>query len=216
MNTIFRLVGLKLVGLSSVGLKTVGIGWGVLAGLILAGCSGTHSTSNMPDKPLSQRVTVTVSTGEALPVTSATPLSWYSDVITVSDVEAPADIKAQRNSLTTLVKETVQNNLQAKGFSFAEEGVASRYQLVVVAVLGDKTRAENVQQLFQLYPSLSGESDEYPKGTLLVGIVDQETSKAVWRGATQAFTSTALSDDERRERLHYSVGGLLKNVKPGS
>lgn len=211
MNTIFR-----LVGLSSVGRKTVGIGWGILAGLILAGCSGTHSTSNMPDKPLSQRVTVTVSTGEALPVTSATPLSWYSDVITVSDVEAPADIKAQRNSLTTLVKETVQNNLQAKGFSFAEEGVASRYQLVVVAVLGDKTRADNVQQLFQLYPSLSGESDEYPKGTLLVGIVDQETSKAVWRGATQAFTSTALSDDERRERLHYSVGGLLKNVKPGS
>ncbi|BFM14011.1 hypothetical protein R50073_01940 [Maricurvus nonylphenolicus] len=181
--------------------------------LFVAGCS---TSGSMPDNPLSQRVTVTVSSGDELPVTSTTPLSWYSDVITVSDVEAPEGAKAQRDSLKELLKESVQENLQTKGFSFAEEGSDSRYQLVVVALLGDKANAENVQQLFQLYPSLSGESDKYPKGTLLVGILDQETNRAVWRGATQAFTSAELTHEERRQRLNYSVGGLLKDVKPGT
>lgn len=181
--------------------------------VLLAGCS---ASSTMPDNPLSQRVTVTVSPGEALPISSATPLSWYSDVITVSDVKASDNGEAQRESLKALLKSSIQENLQAKGFSFAEEGSVSRYQLVAVAMLGDRDNAEHVQQLFRLFPSLSGSSDKYPKGTLLVGILDQQTNRAVWRGATQAFTSSTLTDEERRERLSHSVGGLLKDVKPGS
>ncbi len=181
--------------------------------LALLGCSANEA---MPKNPLSQRVTVTVSSGEVMPVTRSTPLSWYSDVITVSDVETAEDAKAQRDTLKALVKDSIQENLQAKGFSFAEEGNASRYQLVVVAMLGDKANAENVQQLFQLYPSLSGDSSKYPKGTILVGILDQQINRAVWRGATQAFTTATLSDAERRERINHSIGGLLKDVKPGS
>lgn len=179
--------------------------------LILLGCSANDP---MPDKPLSQRVTVTVSSGEDMPVTRATPLSWYSDVITVVD-ETAAD-QSTSNKLKGYLKQSIQENLQGKGFAFTEEGAASRYQLVVVAMLGDQEAASNVKQLFQLYPSLSGESDKYPKGTILVGILDQEINRAVWRGATQTFTDNNLSDEERRQRINHSIGGLLKNIKPGS
>ncbi len=181
--------------------------------LALLGCSANET---MPKNPLSQRVTVTVSSGEDMPVTRSTPLSWYSDVITVSDVKTSEEANNQRDTLKIAVKDSVQENLQAKGFSFVEEGTSSRYQLVVVAMLGDKTNAEHVQQLFQLYPSLSGDSAKYPKGTILVGILDQKINRAVWRGATQAFTTAGLSDTERRERINHSIGGLLKDVKPGS
>ncbi len=177
---------------------------------ILVGCSANDPA---PDKPLSQRVTVTVSSGEDMPITRSTPLSWYSDVITVADTESEG--VSSSDALRRYLKQSIQENLLGKGFSFTEEGAASRYQLVVVAMLGDQEAAHNVKQLFQLYPSLSGDSDKYPKGTILVGILDQQMSRAVWRGATQAFTSSELSDAERRERLNYSIGGLLKNVKPG-
>jgi hypothetical protein len=179
--------------------------------LILVGCSANDS---IPDKPLSQRVTVTVSSGEDMPITRTTPLSWYSDVITVVDAEANG--QAASNDFKDFLKQSIQDNLKSKGFSFTEEGDTSRYQLVVVAMLGDQQAASNVKQLFQLYPSLSGESPKYPKGTILVGILDQQISRAVWRGATQAFTSTTLTEDERRQRISHTIGGLLKNVKPGS
>jgi Domain of unknown function (DUF4136) len=178
--------------------------------LVLLGCSANDS---IPDKPLSQRVTVTVSSGEDMPITRTTPLSWYSDVITVMDTEITE--QSTSSSLKTYLKQSVQDNLQGKGFAFVEEGASSRYQLVVVAMLGDQEAASNVKQLFQLYPSLSGDSAKYPKGTILVGILDQQINRAVWRGATQAFTSSDLSEEERLERINHSVGGLLKNVKPG-
>ncbi len=176
-------------------------------GLLMVSLLGCTTTEHVKD-PLKQTVTVTVS-GPNMPVTRNTPLSWYSDVISINDTNADAPLNP---AVVQWTKAEVQRQMAAKGFMFADE--ASRYQVVSVLLLGDGDVSHSTQEVFRVFPSLAGEDSKHPKGTLMLGIIDMDTREGVWRSALQVFSNPEATDAELQARLRESVANMLKNLQP--
>ena len=179
----------------------------VMVVFLLAACVASPTQRD----PLKQKVSVSVS-GPDMPVTRETPLSWYSDVISVNDDGATRD--QPQGSIPDWMKGEIQQQMEAKGFQFADSH--TRYQMVSVMILGDGDISRNTQAMFRLFPTLQGESRQYPKGTLLLGILDSETSQGVWRSALQTFATPDASDEQKQARLKVLVAETLKSLQPGS
>ncbi len=179
----------------------------VAIGLLIVSLLGCTTTERVKD-PLTQTVTVTVS-GPNMPVTSNTPLSWYSDVISINDTKADTSLSS---SVVQWTKAEVQRQMAAKGFLFADE--PSRYQVVSVLLLGDGEVSHSTQEVFRVFPSLAGKDHDHPKGTLMLGIIDMDTREGVWRSALQVFSNPEATDAERQARLQESIANMLKNLKP--
>lgn len=166
-------------------------------------------TSPTQRDPLKQKVSVSVS-GPTMPVTRDTPLSWYSDVISINDT---GNGVASDKTITVWMKDEVQRQMESRGFSFSEE--STRYQVVNVLLLGEGEISQSTQELFKLFPALQGDSRDYPKGTILLGILDTRVNKAVWRSALQTFATPEASEQEKHTRLSAAVADTLKGLKPG-
>lgn len=179
----------------------------VMVVLSLAACVASPTQRD----PLKQKVSVSVS-GPDMPVTRETPLSWYSDVISVTDDGAKRS--QPEGSIPDWVKGEIQQQMEAKGFQFTDTG--TRYQMVSVMILGDGDISRNTQAMFRLFPALQGTSRDYPKGTLLLGILDSETSQGVWRSALQTFAMPDAPEEQKRERLKGLLADTLKTLQPGS
>jgi hypothetical protein len=177
----------------------------ILLCLSLAACVSSPAERD----PLKQKVSVRVS-GPNMPVTRTTPLSWYSDVISINDT---GDEIASDNRVPSWVKGEIQQQMEARGFLFSAE--ATRYQVISVLLLGEAEASQSTQAVFRLFPSLSGSVKDHPKGTLLLGILDSQGRKGVWRSAVQTFTSPEASEQVRRERLTAAVADSLKDLNPG-
>lgn len=173
--------------------------------VFLAACVETP----VQQDPSRQKVSVTV-TGPDMPVTRSTPLSWYSDVISINDTGAtPEKISG---AIPDWVKGEIQAQMEAKGFQFTDQ--VSRYQVVGVLMVGEGEASLSTQTMFRLFPSLQGPEQEHPKGTLLLGILDSDTQRGVWRSALQTYTTPDAEEAARRERISGLIAGMLKNLKP--
>jgi len=177
----------------------------VLVCLSLAACVSSPTQRD----PLKQKVSVSVS-GPNMPVTRDTPLSWYSDVISINDT---GNNLTSDKATPSWVKGEIQQQMEARGFLFTQD--ATRYQVVSVLLLGEGDVSQSTQAMFRLFPSLQGTSKDYPKGTLLLGILDSDTSKGVWRSALQTFATPEASQEVRRERLAAAIADTLKGLQPG-
>lgn len=177
----------------------------ILLCLSLASCV----TSPSQRDPLKQKVSVSVS-GPTMPVTRETPLSWYSDVISINDT---GNGVASDKAISAWMKGEVQQQMESRGFVFSN--ATTRYQVVGVLLLGEGEISQSTQQLFKLFPALQGNSRDYPKGTILLGILDTQVNQAVWRSALQAFATPEASEQEKHERLAAAVTDTLRDLKPG-
>ncbi|MGH1372409.1 MAG: hypothetical protein ACRBBW_10260 [Cellvibrionaceae bacterium] len=181
----------------------------IVATLLLCLSLAACVTSPTQRDPLKQKVSVSVS-GPTMPVTRNTPLSWYSDVISINDT---GNAVAPDKALASWVKGEVQQQMEARGFVFSDS--ATRYQVVNVLLLGEGDISQSTQQLFKLFPALQGDSRDYPKGTILLGILDTRLNKAVWRSALQTFATPDADEQQKHERLSAAVTDTLRDLKPG-
>ncbi len=178
--------------------------------LLLLGVTACVSTStSAPHEPLKQKVTVTVSSPD-MPVKSNTPMSWARDLKKFSDDE----LVDKNREFYNWIGSEVQAQVVSKGFTVVDELASTRYQLVGVVVLSDTDKGQHAEELFKLFPSLTGESSDNPKGTLLLGILDTQTGQGVWRGAIQVFTNPEATVAESQVRVRELLQGLLKKLKP--
>ncbi len=166
-------------------------------------------TSPTQRDPLKQKVSVSVS-GPTMPVTRDTPLSWYSDVISINDT---GNGVASDKDISTWVKGEIQKQMESRGFVFSND--ETRYQVINVLLLGEGEISQSTQQLFKLFPALQGDSKDYPKGTILLGILDTQINKAVWRSALQSFATPQATEQEKHARLSAAVTDTLRDLKPG-
>jgi len=157
--------------------------------------------------PLKQSVAVTL-TQPNMPVTAHTPLSWYSDVISVLDTTAPRQPTDDRGS--EFAKNEIADQLQAKGYLLTPE--VTRYQLISLMTLGDDQATATANNIFRVYPALVGVSKEYPKGTMALAIVDSKLGRAVWRSSVEAFVDPKAAASEKQARIRRYVKDLLKHL----
>ncbi len=179
-----------------------------LIGVWMMGCS---SSSDSPGDTgaLSQSTRVSVM-GPEMPVNRHTPLSWYGDPVEIVELEA----QPLEGALPVWVKQEIQSQMQAKGFTFTD--TQSRYQVVSAIVLGEGDAGVQAKEMFRLFPTLAGSSSSrHPKGTLLLGIWDSEQRKGVWRSAMQAFTHPDAPLAERQQRFSALLDKMLVKLEPG-
>ncbi len=169
----------------------------------LTGCI----TETAPRDPLKQSVVVTL-TQPNMPLNAGTPLSWYSDVIRVVDSSAPRQPSDGHGS--DFAKSAITEQLQAKGYQVTQQ--ATRYQLISLMTLGDDQATASAKHVFRIYPALVGVSEEYPKGTMALAIVDSKLEQTVWRSAVEAFVDPKAGTSEKQARIRGYVTNLLKNL----
>jgi len=178
----------------------------VLLSLFCLGLLGCIAEPAKRD-PLKQKVTVTL-TQPNMPISANTPLSWYSDVISVRDSKAP---RQPANRLgREFAKVAIADQLQAKGYRVTQK--STRYQLISLMALGDDEATTYAKSVFKVYPALVGVSKEYPKGTMALAIVDSKLERAVWRSSVEAFVDPSVEASEKQARIRHLVSDLLKHL----
>ncbi|MGB7293405.1 MAG: DUF4136 domain-containing protein [Thermodesulfobacteriota bacterium] len=73
---------------------------------------------------------------------------------------------------------------------------------------------QEISQNYDITPDPSTNKDklnEYQKGTVIIDVADAESRSLIWRGALQAFASSDVPEDVRRERIDKAVKILIDN-----
>lgn len=179
---------------------------GVAAALSLAACVTEPVASTEPD-PMTQSSVIAVSSPD-IELNSTHQLSWFPQDFLVIEGASPS---AQNIESYNNIKEKLRVGLEAKGFKFAPDGVATDRQVVVAAMLGGGENVENMESLFKLYPNLNS-SEDFKTGTLLVAVIDPAQFKAAWRAAIQMLIDEEVSPQQRQQRVDIAVQRLLHSL----
>jgi hypothetical protein len=73
---------------------------------------------------------------------------------------------------------------------------------------------QEISQNYGIAPGPSRETNSmntYEKGTVLIDVADAESRTLIWRGALQAFASSDVQEEARRERIDNAVKILIDN-----
>jgi hypothetical protein len=84
------------------------------------------------------------------------------------------------------------------------------FTLAFESALSDQEISRN----YDIVPGLSSNKEkpnEYEKGTVIIDVADAESRSLIWRGALQAFASSDIPEDVRRERIDKAVKILTDN-----
>jgi len=84
------------------------------------------------------------------------------------------------------------------------------YTLALERTLSD----QEISQNYGITRELSGDKDkinEYEKGTVIIDLADAKSRTLIWRGALQAFATSDIPEDVRRERINKVVKILIDN-----
>lgn len=177
----------------------------LLASLLIAGCSSSD-TSTEESNAMRQSSAVSV----AMPgfVTAPdTTLRWYSDLMWVDDPEGRYERRAD------MLQSILRGEFERKGYRFVAQGDDATYDVLAVALLGDLAGQTEIEEVFRLYPSLSGQTGGYDKGTVLVAIAPAGTKEIVWRGALEVFTNPGMQPIEvRQQRMEWAAKQLLSSI----
>jgi len=104
----------------------------------------------------------------------------------------------RRERISVLNAKTITSDLLI-GFTLALEGPLSD---------------QEISQNFGITPVLSRDKDktnEYEKGTVIIGIADARSRTLIWRGALQASATSDIPEDVRRQRISKAVRILIDN-----
>ena len=176
----------------------------LLAFVVITGCS-TEGPTPEPD-PMTQSSAVSVSM-PGFKTDENTTLRWYSDLMWVDDPEGRYERRAD------LLQQILQREFEQKGYRFVGPDEDADYDVLAVALLGELSEQEEIEQVFRLYPSLADGNSGYTKGNLLVAIAPAGTRDIVWRGAIEVFSDPSMQPLEVREkRMQWASQNLLSSI----
>ena len=154
-----------------------------------------------------------------------TDFSKYHSYAWVSEVQGIPAVGGQPDQiLDTQVKQAIDAQMAAKGFTKAEDGKADlrlSYQLAI-----DKEKQingfANGWGGWGPWGPLGGGLDTFSAttssnyiGTFVVGMFDPATKKLVWIGAAQHAIEPSKKQEKNQERLNKGAQKLLKDFPPG-
>jgi hypothetical protein len=136
--------------------------------------------------------------------------------------------------LDSRVKLAVDNQLAAKGY--VKQGVETPDFLLAYHVMVEEKKELRTTERDYRFPSYTyrgpgrgrryydpggfgtreWETREYvyTEGTLMLDIVDAETSRLIWRGSAQTELKASLSPQKRQKRLNTAVEQMLSHFPP--
>jgi len=139
-------------------------------------------------------------------------LVWFSDLI-VQDENA--DIQATPAQVA-LIQATIESQLIQKKYRFTENVDQAQYMVAAAIVMDDSDQSQEINDLVQIFPGLSGTINDLEQGTLLVVIFppsDPRTAPLLWRGAIQVYVvGEALPEAMRMDRLRSLATRLMSAV----
>lgn len=121
--------------------------------------------------------------------------------------------KLHNINMWRLLKQSIEQEMQHKGYQKAALAKAANLNISFVAALTSELNDQEIQQQYGLVPGLvtTGVNQQhYEKGTLIFDVVNPDSQQLAWRTAGQALASL---DDipmiERQARIDLFVKKLL-------
>ncbi len=143
--------------------------------------------------------------------------AWVDDVQGVPAVGGRPD-----QILDAQVKQAIDSQMAAKGFTKVEDGVKADL------LLGYQLAIDQEKQINGFGDNLGGwgpwggglgtfsaSTSSYQIGTFVVGMYDPAAKKLVWIGAAQHAIEPSKKQEKNQERLNKGAKKLLKDFPPG-
>lgn len=113
-----------------------------------------------------------------------------------------ADAAAQNPEVHSVLLKTIDQELARRGFSKADSESAG-FWVAYRVIRENKTDS-----------SVSAHGETYPRGTLIVLLVDPDTRKTIWAASAMARLLSNASPDERERRVQECVHQMFARMPP--
>jgi hypothetical protein len=128
------------------------------------------------------------------------------------------DPRVNDAQVDSTVRRVVDDELHAKGFTKLTSGRAD-FLVDFSASVRDKSNTVNVGERYTsggVWQTASWYADtaHYEEGVLVLGILDPQTGKLMWRGTAVGIFDPTASADTRDERISGAIRDLLKSFPP--
>ena len=115
-----------------------------------------------------------------------------------------------------MLQDSIQRTMERKNFSLDR---SDRTDLLVgyYAVAENESTDADLNAHYGIefnWPSVKDKPRKYPKGMIIIDVIDARTRKPVYRAALQANVDFSLGDDVRRQRIDLAVNQLLASFPP--
>jgi hypothetical protein len=153
---------------------------------VLAACSTTVTKEQEEQKvqKKEQRMLVVTSAEPSKVLPAFTTFAWDEDY---SEVLSPAN-PTQKSEIQNYIRQELINYLKTKGYKYQKVGVQADVVIGFLYAVEETPVNKYVQSRFGLLPSSKPVmKPSYPKGTLLVNVLDTDLQKVYWRSALLGF-----------------------------
>ncbi len=135
------------------------------------------------------------------------------------------DIRVNNSTVTTLIQQSVDNQLSGRGYKRVEPEQAD-YLISWFGSIREEVKEIAISQYYSSYGygSLAGmlyqQSDDgklikkFSRGTLVLDVIDPGSKKVLWRGSATNTIRKNMSDKDRAMYIDISVKEILKTL-PG-
>lgn len=188
--------------------------WSILLiGFLITACGSTSSDEDLlRDLPpeLNRTVIITHSNPD-IRVPETGTFTWMPRCLQNFD-----DPRIARGKLKKMLQEAIENTMESKGYTYKESVPCD----LIVGFFGAVESGLNDKYLNSFYgfdqdsKIGSAATNKYPKGALIMDIMEGRSGRSLWRGALQALVDFELDDDVRRQRVQLAVDQLLSRFPP--
>lgn len=176
--------------------------------VLFATARAAESASSSEVPPSMTRASVVTSSDSSIAVAKNATFSWH-----VSTSKVYEDPRLMGNNYEELLKFTIREVMESKGFRFQKNSQGSQLLVSYTAALSSALDDKTLQKEYGLQPGLvAGNVDKskFEKGTLIIEVTDSTSGSRIWRAAMQGFAGFHLRPEVRKERLTEAVKRLLK------
>lgn len=176
----------------------------------LLACTNAPDKAQVPVKAQSNLAafSVVAVTDPIFKPTRGETISWVSDVIFAGTKEETS----QDQATVALIQADVEQSLISKGYVLGN-GVEVDYRVIALVQTGSEELANEMRELFRLYPSL-GQDSQHNKGMLIVAVARPGSVQALWRGAIKVFLDDedVLTLEQKKQRLALAIQKVMASM----
>ena len=176
----------------------------LLAGAILSGCVTTSVSTNYD---------------RSADFSALKTYGW------AGEQKPTGDLRFDDPSVRRIIKQSIESELQAKGFQKSAMGQPD-FLLKYYITVQPKTQSVNNfsppdfnpmagMSGLNSYATLDSTAFHYDEGTFVLDVMDPSGAKILWRGTLQGMIDPGATPAKRIDRVPASVAKVLKNFPPG-
>lgn len=169
---------------------------------VLSACSSTVKKDESKVKTKEQRMLVVTSAEPSKVLPAFTTFAWDDDYSEVLSSATPT----QKSEIENYIRQELINYLKTKGYQYQPSAVQADVVIGFLYAVQDVPVNKSLQSRFGVLPSSKPVlRPSYPKGTLLVNVLDTQLQKVYWRSALLGF-------DDLEQQASLNRQGRMKVV----